>query len=66
VPVTSADHKRLLFLLRLLTVLMKQTRQSVRAIKQSIFLDVYEFYSLNVLIFDEKMLFEVYGLSREV
>ncbi len=65
-PVTSADHKRLLFLLRLLTVLMKQTRQSVRAIKQSIFLDVYEFYSLNVLIFDEKMLFEVYGLSREV
>jgi hypothetical protein len=28
-------------LLRPLTVLMKQTRQAVRAIKQSIFLDVY-------------------------
>ncbi len=31
------------FLLRLLTVLMKQTRQSVHAIKQSIFLDIYAF-----------------------
>jgi hypothetical protein len=31
------------FLLRLLTVLMKQTRQAVRAVKQSIFLDVYAF-----------------------
>jgi hypothetical protein len=29
------------FLLRLFTVLMKQTRQAVRAVKQSIFLDVY-------------------------
>jgi hypothetical protein len=32
----------LLFLLRPLTVLMKQTRQVGRAIKQSIYLDVYE------------------------
>jgi hypothetical protein len=31
----------LFFLLRPFTVLMKQTRQAVRAIKQSIFLDVY-------------------------
>jgi hypothetical protein len=30
------------FLLPLFMVLMKQTRQAVRAIKQSIFLDVYE------------------------
>jgi hypothetical protein len=29
------------FLLRPLTVLMKKTRQPVRAIKQSIYLDVY-------------------------
>jgi hypothetical protein len=41
VPATSAAHNRLLFFLfflRLFTVLMKQTRQAVRAIKQSIFL----------------------------
>ncbi len=45
VPATSAAHYRLLFfsfLLQLFTVLMKQTRQEVRAVKQSIFLDVYE------------------------
>ncbi len=30
------------FLLHLLTVLMKQARQSVSAIKQSIYLDVYD------------------------
>jgi hypothetical protein len=42
VPATSAAHNRLLFLLWLFTVLMKQTRQAVCAIKQSIFLDVYE------------------------
>jgi hypothetical protein len=44
VPATSAAHNRLLFflfLLRLFTVLLKQTRQVVHAIKQSIFLDVY-------------------------
>jgi hypothetical protein len=43
-PATSAADNRLLFFLFLLcpfTVLMKQTRQAVRAIKQSIFLDVY-------------------------
>ncbi len=44
VPATSAAHNRLLFffLLRPFTVLMKQTRQAVHAVKQSIFLDVYE------------------------
>ncbi len=45
VPATSTAHDRLLFsffLLQLFTVLMKQTRPAVRAIKQSIFLDVYE------------------------
>jgi len=43
VPATSAAHNRLLFffLLQPFTVLMKQTRPAVRAIKQSIFLDVY-------------------------
>ncbi len=44
VPATSAARNRLLFFLFLLwpfTVLMKQTRQAVRAIRQSIFLDVY-------------------------
>ncbi len=38
VPVTSAGLPWLLFLMRPLTVLMKQTRQVGRAIKQSIFL----------------------------
>ncbi len=45
VPATSAAHNRLLFflfLLRPFTVLMKQTRQAVRTVKQSLFLDVYE------------------------
>ncbi len=40
-PATSAAHNRILFFLFLLqpfTVLMKQTRQAVHAIKQSIFL----------------------------
>jgi hypothetical protein len=37
VPATSASHPRL-FLLRPLTVLMKQTRQAVHAINQSILL----------------------------
>ncbi len=40
VSATSAAHNRLLFfsfLLRLFTVLMKQTRQAVHAVKQSIF-----------------------------
>ncbi len=44
VPATSAAHNRLLFflfLLRPFAVLMKQTRQAVCAVKQSIFLDVY-------------------------
>jgi hypothetical protein len=48
VPATSAGLPRVSFffsfhflLLQPLTVLMKQTRQAVRAVKQSIFLDVY-------------------------
>ncbi len=42
VPATSAAHNRLLFFFLLpFTVLMKQARQVVRAVKQSIFLDVY-------------------------
>ncbi len=40
VPATSAGLPRLLFLLRPLTVLMKQTRQAVRAIKQPILLRI--------------------------
>jgi hypothetical protein len=35
VPATSAHLPRLLFLLRPLTVLMKKTRQTVHAVKQS-------------------------------
>ncbi len=45
VPATSAAHNRLLlflFLLQPFTVLMKQTRQAVRAVKQSILLYVNE------------------------
>ncbi len=38
VPATSAGFPRLLFLLRPLTVLMKQTRQAIWAVKQSIIL----------------------------
>ncbi len=40
-PRVSFFSSRLFLLLRPLTVLMKQTRQAVRAINQSIFLDVY-------------------------
>jgi hypothetical protein len=39
------------FLLRQFTVLMKQTRQAVCAIKQSIFLDVYEATWERVVLF---------------
>jgi hypothetical protein len=45
VPATSTAHNRLLFLLQPFTVLMKQTRQAVRDIKQSIFLDVYGYHA---------------------
>jgi hypothetical protein len=38
VPATSAGLNRLLFFLQPLTVLMKQARQAVHAIKQSILL----------------------------
>jgi hypothetical protein len=38
VPATSAGLPRVLFLLQPLTVLIKQTRQSVHAIRQSILL----------------------------
>jgi hypothetical protein len=41
VPITSAGLNKLLFLLRPLTVLMRQTRQAVCAVKQSIYFDVY-------------------------
>ncbi len=46
VPITSAAHNRLLFFfwLQPFTVLMKQTR----AVKQSIFLDVYGLYRHNI------------------
>jgi hypothetical protein len=53
VPATSAACNRLLFflfLLRPFTVLMKQTRQAVRAIKQSIFLDVYDCNSGDLIL----------------
>ncbi len=43
-PATCARLPRLLFM-RPLTVLMKQTRQAVRTIKQSVYLDVYELYT---------------------
>ncbi len=43
VPAASARLPRLLFYAAVNGVLMKQTRQAVRAIKQSIYLDVYEF-----------------------
>jgi hypothetical protein len=46
VPATSANLQRLLFLLRPLTVLIKQTRQAVRAIKQSILLRCLWFHSI--------------------
>jgi hypothetical protein len=40
--------------MQLLTVLMKQTRQAVRAIKQSIYLDVYEYSpTVNVLVLQD-------------
>jgi len=39
------------FLMWLLTVLLKQTRQAGRAIKQSIYLDVYNLMYLSGLVF---------------
>ncbi len=42
-PATSASLPRLLFLLWALTVLMKQTRQAVFAVKHFILLDVYTY-----------------------
>jgi hypothetical protein len=53
VPATSAGLNRLLFFLFLLwplTVLMKQTRQAVCAIKQSIYLDVYGGHCYNYFL----------------
>jgi hypothetical protein len=47
VPATSTVLIAFFFLLQPLTVLMKQTRQPVCAIKQSIYLDVYGWYSNN-------------------
>jgi hypothetical protein len=44
VPATSAAHNRPLFLLQPFTVLMKKTR----AVKQSIFLDVYAFVIFSI------------------
>ncbi len=44
-------------MLRQFTVLMKQTRQAVRAIKQSIFLDVYETNPSNIRIFPTDICF---------
>ncbi len=48
VPTTSAVLIAFFssFLLQPLNVLMKQTRQQVRAVKQSIYLDVYGWYYL--------------------
>ncbi len=42
VPATSASLPRLLFLLRPLRALMKQTRQAVHAVKQPILLRYYK------------------------
>ncbi len=58
VHATSAACNRLLFFLFLLwlfTVLIKQTRQAVRAIKQSIFLDVYGLEAVFLVVFDPSM-----------
>jgi hypothetical protein len=44
VPATSAGLNRILFLLQPLTVLMKQTRQAIRTVKQSMYLDVYDIH----------------------
>ncbi len=40
VPLLAPPHPRLFFILRPFTALTRQTRQAVRAIKQSISLDV--------------------------
>ena len=55
VPATSASLSKvsfffsfLILLQRPLTVLMKQTRQEVRAVKRSVFLDVYGDAAVNV------------------
>jgi hypothetical protein len=47
-PLLAPPHPKLffLFMLRPFTVLMRQTRQAVRAIKQSISLDVYALFIL--------------------
>jgi hypothetical protein len=65
VPATSAAHNRLLFfsfLLQPFTVLMKQTRQAVCTIKQSIFLDVYGKLTLTSIEKTTKHKFEIIGV----
>jgi hypothetical protein len=68
VPATSAANNRLLFflfLLQLFIVLMKQTRQAVRAIKQSIFLEVYGLTNVAAKAIFEKKLHRFNGSFEE-
>ncbi len=53
VPATSASLNRLLFLLLILTVLMKQTRQAVCAIKQSIIVRCLWMHLNNLILIDD-------------
>ena len=63
-PATSAAHNRLLFLLRPFTVLMKQTRQAVHNVKQSIFLGVYDGETTTLKIKTKKFKFSTLVLSQ--
>ncbi len=64
-PATSTARNRLLFFLVLLqtsTVLMKQTRQTVRSVKQSIFHDCLWVDGLTTDVYKST---EVYCLTKE-
>jgi hypothetical protein len=55
VPTTSAGLNRLPFLMRPLTVVMKQTRQAVPTVKQTYYLDVYGQANSNGMPPDQKV-----------
>jgi hypothetical protein len=63
VPATSSGPPRLLFLLQKLTVLMRQTKQAVCAIKQSILLRCLWFGLTYLISMDSTCIIDVYGLD---
>jgi hypothetical protein len=64
VPATRVGLNRLLFLLQPLTVVMKQTRQVVFTIMQSIYLDVYGWHTSAVSLPQGDVIFALIACLR--